>query len=107
MDLSKLSPAPWEALKYPGELAFAIFGPPDDNTEDLPTVGIPGVNNQEGWAFCEFSALARNAFDVLMRRKWSLTACERGWIVIGKELEEPIAKGLLTFPVSPTSRTHR
>ena len=73
-DLSKLTPAPWivtvvdqagqRFIKRPSGhlLLMAEF---DDNSEDV--------------AALDFAALARNAFDVMMRRGWGVVKGVDGW----------------------------
>ncbi len=69
MDLSKLSPAPWHNVGH--ELFFGHM----DN---------PRSHHQQIWSEpdTEFIALARNAFDVMMRRGWYSYKDEKGkWFV--------------------------
>jgi hypothetical protein len=62
MDLSKLSPAPWNCGDERGH----------NETEDY------------------FIALARNAFDVMMRRWWYAQPEDDGWSVVGSGFSEVI-----------------
>jgi len=61
MDLSKLTPAPWEAM-YAGEQPCVkdVVGP--DSHLFQPDFGTD--------TDAEFIALAREAFDVMIRREW-------------------------------------
>jgi hypothetical protein len=62
MDASKLSPAPWHVK---GPWSNGLF----DVVADAPDYGrSPAINLDAVDA--EFIALARNAFDVMMRRGW-------------------------------------
>jgi len=75
LDLSKLTPAPWEVhdggrsdhtvCQRVGEGCKPLFER-WDGTNDLTDA--------------EFIALARNAFDVMMRRGWTPRKEERGWV---------------------------
>ena len=66
MDLSKLTPAPW-IVDVPGCVCHRF------KEGGARTIAIPG-NGYNPWpqdvADAEFIALARNAFDVIMRRGW-------------------------------------
>ncbi len=84
MDLTKLTPAPWVsdggAIPYAksqrssfADRGATIFGPKDVE------VVIGGLQDEQGGAVgvlsnddAAFIALARNAFDVMMRRRWSV-----------------------------------
>lgn len=77
LDLEKLTPAPWEVAKSPEHLisGCTVFGP---EGEDIITTDNDGcasdpcpdyINLKE--ADASFMALARNAFDVMMRRGWA------------------------------------
>ncbi len=61
IDLSKLTPAPWSVPDGCGYVT---------DTEGNPCADCGGADD------AEFIALARNAFDVMMRRGWSV----RTWI---------------------------
>ena len=90
MDLEKLSPAPWifdERVR-----CMAIYAGPavscfDDLEETVAYIGwgVGGppwehARRRADWSFC---ALARNAFDIMMRRGWSVDQIRPGgtWIV--------------------------
>lgn len=69
IDLSKLSPAPWTVHKASHEdadpdEAFVLFG---GGTHDYDRDSTMIDTNH-----ASFIALARNAFDVMMRRGWSV-----------------------------------
>lgn len=65
IDLTHLDPAPWQAIPGDGGGAvtdaegFAIL---------LPAAG--GTNVRQAEAALAFAALARNAYDVIIRRNW-------------------------------------
>ena len=67
MDLSKLTPAPWEADGYHGEDGWDV-GVEDSDGVSLRPLGT-GFRKDDA----EFIALARNAFDVMVRRGWTAT----------------------------------
>ena len=78
MDLSKLSPAPWTCITlnettdpYPD----VVEGPPDDPSQQYSI-----IDRLERADF-EFVALARNALDVMMRRKWHAEFFGGAWHV--------------------------
>ncbi len=60
MNLDNLTPAPWEVSG--GRSAFVVAN-----------------------ADAEFCCLARQAFDVMMRRKWSVVHAEEGWYAIDEK----------------------
>lgn len=60
IDLTKLSPAPWEAIVVDSE----------DGSYDIEDPRHVEVGNVNGKTDAEFIALARNAFDVQVRRGW-------------------------------------
>ena len=69
IDLTKLTPAPWEVVKDQGSQTIFI---PRPN-------GFPMLLEEDNDPVpLEFAALARNAFDVMMRRKW-----EAEWLLVG------------------------
>jgi len=63
MDLSKLTPAPWESVA-----TWKVVG--SETGEFILARGLKGIANFAKEADGDFAALARNAFDVLMRRRW-------------------------------------
>ena len=75
MDLSRLSPAPWRNggtdSFYPDEFCHVLET--EDGGSLIAEFGfdkqVPG-NQETSAAACDFAALARNAFDVMMRRGW-------------------------------------
>ncbi len=68
IDLSKLTPAPW--LNNPGDPE--VTGP---TREDMVIYDEGGHGATDG----AFIALARNAFDVMMRRGWQPRQNSKGW----------------------------
>lgn len=83
IDLSKLTPAPWEAKVENG--FSSLCGPP---TNGFRNFVLSYSTSDDGiWGKGEtdmaFIALARNAFDVMMRRGWHVwPPCEDiGWKV--------------------------
>ncbi len=66
MDLSKLSPAPWQVEQFDRGPSLTS-GPPDDASERF------ALDDPMERADMEFAALARNAFDVMLRRGWGPT----------------------------------
>lgn len=80
MDLSKLSPAPWriEGVEYKGEIdSYEVRCPnPDDDPLQNAVSSLTDKDN------AELIALARNAFDVMMRRGWHVRRASTGeWVV--------------------------
>lgn len=74
MDMSTLPPAPWFVHPKSGEVCY---GDPNDDRENY-TVDDPDEY--------EFRCLARNAFDVMMRRGWGVGLSSQegpmhGWYV--------------------------
>ena len=63
MDMSKLTPAPWMPL-------FADWQPPRVVCESNEVGAIITGDVVQGEQWAEFIALARNAFDVMLRRGW-------------------------------------
>ena len=77
LDLSKLTPAPWVAWHKPTETMA---------DEDFHLVaGLPILPRDHSFSFlemdAEFIALARNAFDVMMRRGWAAVEVGGHWQV--------------------------
>jgi hypothetical protein len=82
VDASKLSPAPWEA--NPSSWAHGkgwVIGGKTKFGHDSIEVRMLGAGVSE--ANAEFIALARNAFDVMLRRKWGIGKGSEGWFVSG------------------------
>lgn len=81
MDLSKLTPAPWEERGFRVWAADAIGPLYVATTKPAPKddMGEPLVDRVNG----EFIALARNAFDVMVRRGWGVVKCSESdqWVV--------------------------
>lgn len=89
MDLSKLTPAPWEAVYGLPSVDMRVYVPGEEGderryaicaTEEKYVVG-PEPNGDDTDAL--FIALARNAFDVMMRRGWGVAKELDGWSVFG------------------------
>lgn len=82
MDLSKLSPAPWD--NQGGDIGTDKTIPPPKGFENNPACGA--VLFSRDFATdddCEFIALARNAFAVMMSRGWvSHRGFDGGWRVV-------------------------
>jgi hypothetical protein len=75
MDLSKLSPAPWFAN------GRQLYGEESFSSLVFSGGGFP--------TNVEFCALARNAFDVMIRRKWGVALCLiGGWEVFSRDGQE-------------------
>jgi hypothetical protein len=78
IDLSKLSPAPWTHVGF-GRVMGAT-------AEDGSCMEIyPEGGHSEDDA--EFIARARNAFDVMTRRKWTPIFSTLGWYVLNADFE--------------------
>lgn len=103
MDLSKLTPAPhgreWVVeQQFQGAGQWIVFECWDGNRN-------PKIGHFHEKADAEFYALARNAFDVMMRRGWCLrsewsdhgTFIVNGWSVVGCR-DDGIHKHLVTYP---------
>jgi len=72
IDQSKLTPAPW-SVEHFDQWSQISHGPLDDASERF------AVDDPMSFADMEFCALARNAFDVMMRRSdWIVSACIAG-----------------------------
>lgn len=68
IDISKLSPAPWYFVTPLGdELETLVFNDHDEDTPVLSPLVVGSDSCDQNW---DFIALARNAFDVMMRRGW-------------------------------------
>lgn len=72
MDISKISPAPWRYDIYSNDIQIG------DGTETVSKIVVNGkhdsvYSDEETMSVCdaEFIALARSAFDVMMRRGWN------------------------------------
>lgn len=82
IDLSKLTPAPWIVRETDRSWCAGPDGCP---------VLLAEMDNDAGRAAVSFVALARNAFDVMMRRGWGVVKLETGkWV-----LEDTARKGWL------------
>lgn len=77
MDMSKLTPAPWHVTGEKWDRHVAHEG------DRFPLLKPENQEIPECTAALEFAAIARNAFDILMRRRWF--PCPRvltgGWVV--------------------------
>lgn len=78
IDLSKLLPAPW-AYSYDGSGDWSV------GCEHEPQEARAAVVSDGDDDFCRahaaFIALAKNAFDVMMRRGWGVEQWEEGWSI--------------------------
>ena len=85
VDLTKLTPAPWESANC------AIYGPFSPTGRDRIGVVCEAVPKEESKARTNaaFIALARNAFDVMMRRGWWPIKRGDKWQVGGQDPDEP------------------
>ncbi len=68
MDIAKLEPAPWEVVR--DDQSGCRYIP---HSSGFPMLVVDSDDGEHDIAALEFAALARNAFDVMMRRGWSLT----------------------------------
>jgi len=78
MDLSKLSPAPWKSVRLQCQDDSKMY----THEIEMPERGSTGLLTAGD---AEFITLARNAFDVMLRRKWGLSyrgGFEPGWFVL-------------------------
>lgn len=85
IDLTKLTPAPWEVHDGgPNHSICAVTG------ENTCGPLFERWDGSEDTTDAEFACLARNAFDVMMRRGWSVQAESDGpslrWWVSGENL---------------------
>ena len=76
IDLEKLSPAPWD--KVAGDI-FSTSVP--GGVLVLSDAGLTPTDE-------EFIVLARNAFDVMMRRGWYMSSDEDRWYLSGRRCME-------------------
>lgn len=67
MDLTKLAPAPWAVTLTPAPMDSLQIARPDGYPMLLPA----DDDHPADLAALEFAALARNAFDIMLRRGWS------------------------------------
>lgn len=84
MNLDQLTPAPWKAElgdvlagKFQQEIACCFCG--------SGQAAMPCHPDEEDVARAEFIALARNAFDVMMRRGWNPVKVDGKWQVSGTD----------------------
>jgi len=73
MDLSKLPAAPWIA-------SAGIVTNEADDSPRLADCTWGDVDDDATASIAEFIALARNAFDILLLRGWSVCRFKDGWI---------------------------
>lgn len=78
IDLTKLTPAPWKHVSG-NEASFSAVESGD---------GMFVVLWQPNQYDLEFIALARNAFDVMMRRGWGIVLFPSGWTIAIKDVSE-------------------
>jgi hypothetical protein len=91
MDLEKLTPAPWGVADDGPDHCVCHFA-----SEDTSWPLFERWDGRPDRTDADFIALARNAFDVMMRRGWHASRCstEYGWIACGAGLlgtERPYA----------------
>lgn len=72
-DLTELTPAPWHAEPWNTFPNGYLYGPLPCHSDPIP----PGLMKYHPpmsfrWTDAEWIALARNAFDVMMRRGWGV-----------------------------------
>ena len=79
-DLIKLTPAPWHAVVLPDGMINEWMV----RFASVENPCIPCDSTVLDKAHAEFIALARNAFDVMMRRGWTIHKDERtgGWFPV-------------------------
>ncbi len=86
IDLSKLSPAPWFGPRITDDFPPGWVGVYEaDQGGPIPCakVFVTGRHDDDNSvANAAFAALARNAFDVMMRRGWGVRQVEGGWQAI-------------------------
>ena len=110
LDLSKLTPAPWVVCRETEE--FGTIGMPVVRMDDDDSIVVghgsdwgPTTDNTETDA--TFIALARNAFEVLIRRGWGVEkrgGCDPGWMVtdiIGDVFYPPDSDNTAILPSDP------
>ena len=90
MDLNKLTPAPWEVICDVESGGFFIPSP-----TGFPML-LPEEDDEECLDQLRFCALARNAYDVKIRRGWSEMRVPKGWIVVRPTFAD---QGWQYFPV--------
>jgi hypothetical protein len=73
IDLTKLTPAPWEA-----DESHIVYGRKGTLRE---TPGFAKFESEHRNTDAEFTALARNAFDVMIRRGWSAVCDLDQWAI--------------------------
>ena len=77
-DLTKLTPAPWRVAGVQGQTTKYV----------ACSAGVLSLSMSE--ANAEFTALARNAFDVMMRRRWTVEPCGAMWYASACEDEDDL-----------------
>jgi hypothetical protein len=110
IDLSKLTPAPWSARSNHDH---STLPPQVDSVKEngimspYPVIQMMWLCHEstkeaedrmiaECEANCEFVALARNAFDVMMRRGWGVFFSASGWGVVfpnESRFSSPVLRG--------------
>ncbi len=89
IDPSKLTPAPWELVEVSYEHCQRM---PHDF---IAANGSSEVSKEE---LVSFACLARAAFDVLMRRGWTVMRNRFGWVVMFDVDDDPVPS---PGPLSP------
>jgi hypothetical protein len=82
IDFSRLTPAPWcadDGSRW-GEGPHEVTG----EWKDGGRMVASGISNSDD---AEFIALARNAFEVMTRRKWTPIFSTSGWYVLNADFE--------------------
>ncbi|HYE77641.1 MAG TPA: hypothetical protein VEI97_06620 [bacterium] len=97
MDLSKLSPTPWVVL-YPGH-SIVLEQAGGVHVAWFQTDDGPSLNRAEHEANANFCALARNAFEVMMRRQWNpIPQVDKTWGIQNYETTYPKGLGGMGWP---------
>ena len=88
IDLSKLPPAPWRSNKDSEDFLYVA----DANGK---TIGMPEFDTEEGKAFADFAALARNAYAIMLSRGWTaMHHPNGGWEAVDADLGVPVIDSL-------------
>ncbi len=109
MDIGRLTPAPWVTGKNLHPLSENFMQPAVAMIGSSKAIAVFPLGDSDDVECddAEFTALARNAFDVMMRRGWyAIPVCdcweavagakERHWLWIGGAGARPIAKDPFT-----------
>ncbi len=85
IDLTRITPAPWFA-KGEGICCGVYQG-------EYGKQGVPIDLQDPTWADAQFIALARNAFDVMMRRGWHTRKVGGKWHVVEPQEHKVLYRG--------------